>query len=101
MADKAEARAAKAAASEGIHTKGFGRNADAFFLGALTHDAVVVRRTGCLKVHFCALAEIVEPVQHVFVFLRGDDLIGQANRIVADAEKAEREILEIVESKIK
>ena len=30
-----------------------------------------------------------------------DDLIGQANRIVADAEKAEREILEIVESKIK
>ena len=29
------------------------------------------------------------------------DLLGQANRIVADAEKAEREILEIVESKIK
>lgn len=30
-----------------------------------------------------------------------EDLIGQANRIVAEAEKAEREILAIVESKIK
>lgn len=54
-----------------------GRNADALFLGALTHDAVVVRRAGVFEVHFCALAKVVEPVQHAFVFLRGDDLIGQ------------------------
>ncbi|MPL61275.1 hypothetical protein SDC9_06845 [bioreactor metagenome] len=78
VADKAKTRAAKAAACESVHTEGFGCYADAFFLGALAHDAVVVRRAGGFEVHAGALAKIIQPVQHVFVFLRGDDLIGQA-----------------------
>ncbi len=44
---------------------------------ALAHDAVVVRRAGGLEVHGGGLAEVVEPVQHVLVFLRRDHLIGQ------------------------
>ena len=47
-------------------------------MGALAHDAVVVRRAGGLEVHAGGLAEVVEPVQHVLVFLGADDLVGQA-----------------------
>ena len=77
MADEAETRAAQTAAGVGVHAKGFGRDAEAFFPRALAHDAVVVRRAGGLEVHAGAFAEVVEPVQHVFVFLSRDDLVGQ------------------------
>ena len=78
MADEAETRAAQTAPGHGVHAEGFRRDAQAFLMRALAHDPVIVRRAGGLEVHVCALAEIIQPVQHVLVFLCGDDLIRQA-----------------------
>ena len=75
MADEAEPRAAETAARHGVHAERGGRYGDAFLAGALAHDAVVVRRTGGFEMHGGRLAEIIEPVQHVLVFLRRDHLI--------------------------
>lgn len=78
MADKTETRAAQTAAGHGVHAEGFRRDAQAFRMRALAHDPVVMRRAGGLQMHAGALAEIIEPVQHVLVFLSRDHLIREA-----------------------
>ena len=77
MADKTEARAAKTASGQGIHTKDLGRDRYALFFGPLPHDAVVVGRTGGFEVHLGGFAEIIEPVERFFVLTGGDYLIRQ------------------------
>ena len=74
MADEAEARAAEAAARHGVHAEVFHVHGYAFLAGLLPHDAVVVRGAGGLEMHGGGFAEVVEPVQHFFVFFGGDHL---------------------------
>ena len=72
--DEAEARATQAAARHGVHAEGIRGDGDAFGLGPLAHDPVVVGGAGGLQVHARGFAEVVEPVEHLFVFLGRDDL---------------------------
>ena len=80
MADEAEARAAQTAPGHGIHAESVGRDGHAFLVGALAQDTIIVGRASGLEVHGRGFAEVVEPVQYVFVFARGDDLIDQSGR---------------------
>jgi len=80
VADEAEPRAAEAAPGEGVHAECLRRDSHPLVVGALPQNSIIVRGTGGFKVHIRCFAEIVEPMQHIFIFPRGNYLVCHPRR---------------------
>ncbi len=79
MGNEAEPHAAETAARHGIKAEVLEVDRCAVFLGTLAQDAVVMRGASRLELHVSGLAEIIEPVEYVFVFFACDHFGAELN----------------------